>query len=233
MNVRGQCHSLVAPPLWEAAQSTHCNILYITHSYLVPRSRSVFTWGLKTKPFPADKCATCTSPQSPISDVEHKFDESVDFTVFWRWYMAHRITGSLDFFHRPVFLGVESRRFGNWLSFRLQVKGGTRDQLFLRGPIEVFPPFHLRTEEDPISESSCLYSQEHRTMGKVQNPSSYWWVYSKQFSPLISLFKTKYFPKRCSYPFKHLPLAKLHFQPTDIRPLKYISGDRFQTDNGY
>jgi hypothetical protein len=28
----------------------------------------------------------------------------------------------LEFFHRPVFLGVETRRFGNWICFRPQVK---------------------------------------------------------------------------------------------------------------
>jgi hypothetical protein len=27
--------------------------------------------------------------------------------------LMHRITGFLDFFHRPVLLGVETRRFGN------------------------------------------------------------------------------------------------------------------------
>jgi hypothetical protein len=37
--------------------------------------------------------------------------------------LIHRITGVLDFFHRPVFLGVETRRFGNWICFRPQVKG--------------------------------------------------------------------------------------------------------------
>jgi hypothetical protein len=37
--------------------------------------------------------------------------------------ILHRITGLLDFFHRPVFLGVETRRFGNRVFFRSQVKG--------------------------------------------------------------------------------------------------------------
>jgi hypothetical protein len=47
-------------------------------------------------------------------------------------YLTHRrhfetitnITGFLDFFHRPVFLGVETRRFENWICFCPQVKGG-------------------------------------------------------------------------------------------------------------
>jgi hypothetical protein len=34
-------------------------------------------------------------------------------------------------------------------------------------------PLHLRTETDPISETSCFYSQEHRTMEKVQNSVCY------------------------------------------------------------
>jgi hypothetical protein len=37
--------------------------------------------------------------------------------------LVHRITGLLDFFHRVVFLGVETRRFGNQICFRQQVKG--------------------------------------------------------------------------------------------------------------
>jgi hypothetical protein len=32
--------------------------------------------------------------------------------------LAHRITGFLDFFHRPVFLEIETRRFLNWICFR-------------------------------------------------------------------------------------------------------------------
>jgi hypothetical protein len=35
----------------------------------------------------------------------------------------------MDFFQRPVFLGVETRRFGNWICFRPQVKGGRRHLL--------------------------------------------------------------------------------------------------------
>jgi hypothetical protein len=46
--------------------------------------------------------------------------------------MAHRIIGISDFFHRPVFLGVETRRFGNWICFHPQVKN-IRTQL---GPTE-------------------------------------------------------------------------------------------------
>jgi hypothetical protein len=42
---------------------------------------------------------------------------------FRKSYLLLRITGVLDFSHRPVFLGVETRRFGNWICFHPQVKG--------------------------------------------------------------------------------------------------------------
>jgi hypothetical protein len=35
----------------------------------------------------------------------------------------HTITGFLDFFHRPVFLEVETWRFVNWICFRTQNNG--------------------------------------------------------------------------------------------------------------
>jgi hypothetical protein len=35
------------------------------------------------------------------------------------------ISGFLDFIHRPVFEGI--RRFGNWICFCPQVKGGEED----------------------------------------------------------------------------------------------------------
>jgi hypothetical protein len=37
--------------------------------------------------------------------------------------MVYRVTGFLDFFYRPVFLEVETGRFGNWICFRPQVWG--------------------------------------------------------------------------------------------------------------
>jgi hypothetical protein len=36
---------------------------------------------------------------------------------------VNRITGFLGFFHRPVFLGVKARCFGNWIRFHSEVKG--------------------------------------------------------------------------------------------------------------
>jgi hypothetical protein len=38
---------------------------------------------------------------------------------------AQGISGFLDFIHRPVFEGT--RRFGNWICFRPQVKGEEND----------------------------------------------------------------------------------------------------------
>jgi hypothetical protein len=49
--------------------------------------------------------------------------------------LIHRITGFLDFFHRPVFLEVETRRFGSWICFRPLVKDGRRHLLTLVGPL--------------------------------------------------------------------------------------------------
>jgi hypothetical protein len=48
------------------------------------------------------------------------------------------ISGFLDFIHRPVFEGT--RRFGNWICFRPQVKGGkkTTTQLGLLVEISSF-----------------------------------------------------------------------------------------------
>jgi hypothetical protein len=58
----------------------------------------------------------------------------IQFATLWNRSTVYRITGVLDFSHRPVFLGVETRRFGNWVYFRLQVKGEkTPTQL---GPLE-------------------------------------------------------------------------------------------------
>jgi hypothetical protein len=43
------------------------------------------------------------------------------------------ISGFLDFIHRPVFEGT--RRFGNWICFHPQVKGGNKTPTQL-GPLE-------------------------------------------------------------------------------------------------
>jgi hypothetical protein len=38
---------------------------------------------------------------------------TLDFKGFQRWCIVHRITGFLDVFHRPMFLGIQTRRFRN------------------------------------------------------------------------------------------------------------------------
>jgi hypothetical protein len=45
-------------------------------------------------------------------------------TGFWRWCIAHKITGFSDFVHRPDSkqLKEKTRRFGNWICFRPQVR---------------------------------------------------------------------------------------------------------------
>jgi hypothetical protein len=58
----------------------------------------------------------------------------IDLKGFWRWcllYRIHRIF--LDFFHRPVF--QKTRRFGNWIWFRPQVKVGEKKPTQL-GPLQ-------------------------------------------------------------------------------------------------
>jgi hypothetical protein len=76
-------------------------------------------------------------------------------------YRIHRIF--LDFFHRPVL--KKTQRFRNWICFRPQVKVGEKTPTQL-GPLE---RAHLRTETDPISETSCFF--KYRTMEKVQKNS--------------------------------------------------------------
>jgi hypothetical protein len=48
-------------------------------------------------------------------------------------HLFHRVTGWLDSFHHSVFYGVETRRFGNWICFRPQVKGG--EDTYSAGPL--------------------------------------------------------------------------------------------------
>jgi hypothetical protein len=53
---------------------------------------------------------------------------------FWRWCMLYRIHRNfLDFFHCPVF--QKTRRFGNWICIRPQVKVGEKTPTLL-GPLE-------------------------------------------------------------------------------------------------
>jgi hypothetical protein len=44
-----------------------------------------------------------------------------------------------------------------------------------KGPnlVGVFSLLHMRMETDPVSETSCFYSQKYWTMGKIQNPSNF------------------------------------------------------------
>jgi hypothetical protein len=95
----------------------------------------------------------------------------VDVKGFWRWCEAHRISGVLDFFHRPVFLGVKSRHFGNFCSRPQTKREKTPTQL---GPLERANLSHCqwRAERDPGPEESCSNSQEHRAMEKFHNPSN-------------------------------------------------------------
>jgi hypothetical protein len=57
-------------------------------------------------------------PQALTTAATSYFRKSPNYTF------AHRIVGFLDFFNRPVFLGVETRRSRNWICFRPQVRRG-------------------------------------------------------------------------------------------------------------
>jgi hypothetical protein len=46
---------------------------------------------------------------------------------------SSELLGFLDFFHCLMFLWVETRRFGNWICFRPQVKGG--EDTYSAGPL--------------------------------------------------------------------------------------------------
>jgi hypothetical protein len=57
--------------------------------------------------------------------------------------IIYRIALFFNIFYRPVFLRVETRRFGNWISFRPQVKA--EDDTYHLGPLERANLNHLKT----------------------------------------------------------------------------------------
>jgi hypothetical protein len=58
-----------------------------------------------------------------------KIQNKIDSIGFWRWCITHRIAGVLDFIHHLDFNSYkkkeQTRRFGNWICFRPQVRGDT------------------------------------------------------------------------------------------------------------
>jgi hypothetical protein len=56
-----------------------------------------------------------------------------------------------QFFHRPVFCGVETQRFGNWICFRPQVKGVE----------DTYSVGHLR-KSYPVTETSSTSAEPER-----------------------------------------------------------------------
>jgi hypothetical protein len=75
---------------------------------------------LSTGNFTAISCH-CSNP------LPFQFPSLPSSELFYRYfinYSAYRISGFLDFFQRPMFWGVETRRFGNWICFLPQGKGG-------------------------------------------------------------------------------------------------------------
>jgi hypothetical protein len=51
--------------------------------------------------------------ECPVFGIHTSFNELT--TPLQIHIILHRIIGDLDFHHRPVFLRVETRRFGNWM----------------------------------------------------------------------------------------------------------------------
>jgi hypothetical protein len=66
----------------------------------------------------------------------------------------NRITGFLDFSVIRYSRKEKTRRFGNWICFRLQVSG--EDILSWAELSRCLLPLHLRMETDPVSEASCF-----------------------------------------------------------------------------
>jgi hypothetical protein len=67
---------------------------------------------------------------------------------------AHRITGFLDFFFLTVFWGLQTRRFGNWVCFRPQVKGNSVCCTPSSEPYNIYlicPELREKANEDPTS----------------------------------------------------------------------------------
>jgi hypothetical protein len=124
-------------------------------------------------------CMTIRHPLGKVYQALYQGNENTVSVVsegLWRWWITQGISGFLDFIHCPVFEGT--RCLGNGTCFHPQVKGGKEDTNLNRlrlalskGPNWVgvfFPPFYLRMETDPVSETSCSF--KHRMMDKVQKP---------------------------------------------------------------
>jgi hypothetical protein len=92
-------------------------------------------------------------------------EEEADTPDNCELFYSGRITGFSNFANRPDYKQLEekTRRFGNWMCFRPQVRGDTysvgsqwlRLALF-KGPKRVGVSPHLRTETDPVSDMSCF-----------------------------------------------------------------------------
>jgi hypothetical protein len=122
-----------------------------------------------------NSCSLPMLPTNKIGEVWRKKKKSI----------FHRVAGFLDFSFRPEFTRVETRRFGNYICSRLKVKGGK--DTYSVGPLRKRYLNHLKTETDPVYETSCFYSTKHRTREKVQKPSN-----SVCYTPLSEPYKIYY-----------------------------------------
>jgi hypothetical protein len=67
------------------------------------------------------------SPQEPATGPYLEPDVSIDSEGFSRWCITHRITGFFGLFTIVRYSrDKKTRRFGNWICFRPQVKGGEK-----------------------------------------------------------------------------------------------------------
>jgi hypothetical protein len=76
---------------------------------------------------------------------------------FSRGSVAHRITGFLDFFHRPVFKKIENMTFQEMDLFP---SSGKEEDTYSVGPLR------KRRERDPVSETPCFLFSRIQANGK-------------------------------------------------------------------
>jgi hypothetical protein len=94
---------------------------------------------------------------------EHEEESTQNYWVFW--------TFSVIRYSREY----KTRRFGNWICLRPQVKGGEDTYsvgLLRKSWVCVFSPFTWGWKQFQLPKRRVFYSLEYRTMGKVQKPSN-------------------------------------------------------------
>jgi hypothetical protein len=110
------------------------------------------------------KIADPTAPKLSISSLTFYFSEQN---------VVYRITELLDLLHRPVLLGIETRRLGNWICFRPQVKGGGGEKTPTRlGPLERANLDFVCISHSPKRATILLNIMDITILGEECNPNS-------------------------------------------------------------